>query len=169
MLRKLAAATGAALFAVGLNAAPSPGTETPAAGTDVPVELFVANRGRGSDRPPAATPPEIPGSPPPGEHPNPPPVEAPPPSPPPALPPAPPPVETGPTPTTAPAEFVGPVETVRPSLRVPEDAPTRLPQTGRGSRPLTAAGGGSLLAAGLAVIGGARHRRRASRPVRRRW
>ncbi|HEV3363451.1 MAG TPA: LPXTG cell wall anchor domain-containing protein, partial [Acidimicrobiia bacterium] len=49
-----------------------------------------------------------------------------------------------------------PSEAVRP----PAEAPQRLPQTAADSRPLAVAGGASLVAAGLAWIGGARRRKK---------
>ena len=67
---------------------------------------------------------------------------------------APPPAEPAPT-TTVPAEPRKPSEAV-----LPKAEPRRLPQTAADSRPLTVAGGGLLIAAGLAWMGGAR---RASR------
>jgi len=75
--------------------------------------------------------------------------------------PAPPaPTEPTPTPTRAPNESGKPSETVLPT------AEPRLPKTAVDSRPLTVAGGGSLVAAGLAWIGGARRRwRRQAGPL----
>jgi LPXTG-motif cell wall-anchored protein len=63
--------------------------------------------------------------------------------------------EAVPTPTPAPAEPRRPNEAVLPRAETP-----RLPQTAADTRPLTVAGGGSLVAAGLAWIGGARRRRK---------
>lgn len=113
---------------------------------------------------PGSPPPEVPSSPPSGnsgpEVPGPdgsgPPAPAPPveTAGPPAAPefiPAPSPVET-PAPTRAPDETRKPSETVLPTTE------PRLPQTAVDSRPLTVAGGVSLVAAGLAWIGGARRR-----------
>jgi hypothetical protein len=65
---------------------------------------------------------------------------------------APPPVAPEPTPTSSPT----PSESVLPTA----EAPPRLPLTASDTRPLTVAGGASLVAAGLAWIGGARRRRK---------
>lgn len=177
MLRKLVAVTGAVVLAVGLATASAVASEVP--------ELSVANRGHGAKPPPLApTPPDIPspdtpdspppdspGLPPDDSGPGGPPADSGPP--PPAMPPAAPPPDVPtesppPAPVAAPDE-VRPVENVRLPAGFSEEAPTRLPQTGSGSRPLTATGGVSLLGAGLAVIAGARQKRRAaSRPGPRR-
>jgi hypothetical protein len=126
-------------------------------------------RRKGSAPPPVGAPvPEEPSSPPPDDSgagaPGPgdsgPPPSAAPPAAPDFTPPAPPPVAPGPTPTSAPAEFGGPSESVLPAVRPPAEAPPRLPLTAVDTRPLTVAGGGSLVAAGLAWIGGARRRRK---------
>jgi LPXTG-motif cell wall-anchored protein len=72
----------------------------------------------------------------------------------------------GPTPTMSsppsPGEFVGPAETATNPPRSAAGAPG-LPQTGGDTRPLAAAGGFNLLAAGIAVIAGARRRNRKRR------
>lgn len=178
MLRKIAAGAGAAVVAAGLAIAPAaaaglPGTPadpcaaTATCVTAVPaVADFSAVKRRSSGPPPVGTPsPEVPSSPPPdvsgpgGAPPSapPPPPEsaAPPPAPDTTPVPAPPPIGPAPTPTTAPAEPRRPSEAVLPTAEVP----TRLPQTAADSRPLAVAGGGSLIVAGLAWIGGARRRR----------
>ena len=176
MLRKLVAVTGAVVLAVGLATASAVASEVP--------ELSVANRGHGSKPPLAPTPPDVPlpdtpdspppdspGLPPDGSGPSGPPPDSgpPPPAMPPAAPPPDVPVESPPPTPPAPPEEVRPVERNRPPAGFSEEAPTRLPQTGSGARPLTATGGVSLLGAGLAVIAGARHKRRAAtRPVPRR-
>ena len=171
MLRKLVAVTGAVVLAVGLATASAVASEVP--------ELSVANRGHGSKPPLAPNPPDVPlpdtpdspppdspGLPPDGSGPSGPPADSGPP--PPAAPPPDVPVES-PPPPPAPPEEVRPVERARPPAGFSEEAPTRLPQTGSGARPLTAMGGTSLLGAGLAVIAGARRQRRAAtRPGRRR-
>ena len=180
MLRKIAAGTSAALVAAALAVAPAaaagiPGApDDPCAGTATCVTVAPAvadfsavKRGR-SGPPPVGTPtPEGPSSPPPddagpggpggGAPPSAPPLESagPPPAPDITPVPPPPPIEPAPTPTTAPAEPRRPSEAVLPTA----EAPTRLPQTAADSRPLTAAGGISLMAAGLAWMGGARRRR----------
>jgi LPXTG-motif cell wall-anchored protein len=75
------------------------------------------------------------------------------------------------TPTTAPAAVApspppprgklgAPGESLLPSAQPPPEAAPRLPQTASDTRPLTVAGGGSLIAAGLAWIGSARRRRK---------
>jgi len=69
--------------------------------------------------------------------------------------PAPPPVAPAPR-----APSGGPGESVLPETQPPAGAPSRLPQTASDTGPLTVAGGGSLMAAGLAWIGGARRRRK---------
>ena len=69
------------------------------------------------------------------------------------------PVEAGPPPAPR-AALGGPGESVLPETQPPPRAPSRLPQTAGETRPLTVAGGGSLIAAGLAWIGGARRRRK---------
>ena len=161
MLRKLVAVTGAVILAVGLGTASAVASDMP--------ELSVANRGHGS-KPPLAPTPDVPtpdtGSPPPDDSgPGGPPAESAPP--PPAMPPAVP-TESPTTVPPPPPEEVRPVEKVR-LPAASEEAPTRLPQTGTGARPLTATGGASLLGAGLAVIAGARQKRRAAtRPGPRR-
>src|SRR5438067_2995205 len=77
---------------------------------------------------------------------------------------APPPAPAGPAPTSSPAELAGPAESGRVPAGGPgEEAPPRLPRTGPEARPLAAVGGANLIAAGLALIGGAR-RRRPSQP-----
>jgi len=78
-----------------------------------------------------------------------------------------PPALTPPAAPAPPAAFTAPAASVRAPAGAPEEATPALPSTGRDDRPLTAAGGGSLFAAGLALIGGARHRRRQrlSRPA----
>ena len=174
MLRKLVAVTGAVMLAAGLGTASAVASEMP--------ELSVANRGHGS-KPPLAPipdvpspdtdspPPDSPGLPPDDSGPGGPPADsAPPPlAPPPAAPPPAVPTESPTTAPPAPPEEVRPVEKVRLPAGSSEEAPTRLPQTGSGARPLTATGGASLLAAGLAVIAGARRKRRAAtRPGPRR-
>jgi hypothetical protein len=73
---------------------------------------------------------------------------------------SPPEVPTGPAPTAAPADLAGPAETTRTPNGRPEASPAPLPVTGHDARPLAAAGGVNLVAAGLAFIGGARRRRR---------
>ena len=172
MLRKIAAGTSAAVVAAGLAAAPGVAAGIPAPPGDVcgdpscvsVVTDFSGARRRNSS-PPVGTPtPEAPSSPPQDSAP-----EAPPPASPPVetagppadtsspLPPAP--VESGPPP--APRALGGPGESVLPETQPP--SPPRLPQTASETRPLTAAGGGSLIAAGLAWIGGARRRRK--RPI----
>ena len=77
--------------------------------------------------------------------------------------PSPSPVSSGPASTTSPADFVGPAETAFVPAESPGSPPV-LPLTGREARPLAAAGGANLIAAGLAFIGGARRRRRRMRP-----
>jgi len=176
MLRKIAVGTSAAVVAAALAVAPAaaaglpgpPGDSCAEVATCVavasPVAEFSAVK-RGAGAPPVGTPsPEEPTSPPPdhsgpGGPPSapPPPLESagPPPAPDITPVPAPPPIEPAPTPTTAPAEPRRPSEAVLPTA----EAPTRLPQTAADSRPLTVAGGVSLIAAGLAWIGGARRRR----------
>ena len=141
----------------------------------VPSDVSAASRRHGSGPPPVGSPPvpTNPGSPesggpgvpassealPPGDSPEPPgstditPMLSPPP------------VSTGPTPASSPAEFVGPAETDFVPAAGPEGRPRSLPQTGRGSRPLAAAGGAHLLAAGLALIAGARRRKRREGPA----
>jgi LPXTG-motif cell wall-anchored protein len=136
------------------------------------VADFSAVRRNSPAPPPVATPgPEAPSNPPPddagpgGPGPGPgdsaPPAAAPPAEPPtpPAAPDftpvtAPPPAEPVPTPTSAPAEPREPSEAVLPR------AEPRLPQTAADSRPLMVVGGASLIAAGLAWMGGARRRRK---------
>jgi len=76
------------------------------------------------------------------------------------MPAAPPDAPPAPPPTSPPAEPRRPAERVLPT----DEAPTRLPLTAVDSRPLTVAGGGSLVAAGLAWIGGARRRRKPADP-----
>jgi LPXTG-motif cell wall-anchored protein len=196
MLRKIAAGTGAAIVAAGLAVAPAaaaglsgpPADRCAEAATCVTVVPAVADfwavKRKSSGPPSTGTPiPEVPSSPPPidsgpgGPGPGgaPPPAPSPPaagPAPAPAPAPditqvpAPAPIEPVPPPTTAPAEPRRPSEAVRPAA----EAPTRLPQTATDSRPLTVAGGGSLIAAGLAWMGGARRRNASgvSRPGRRR-
>jgi LPXTG-motif cell wall-anchored protein len=78
-----------------------------------------------------------------------------------------PPAAPAPTATSWPAEFGKPAETVLPAAQPPSEAAPRLPQTGNETRPLTAAGGASLFAAGLAWIGGARRRRKRRSSQRR--
>ena len=178
MLRKIAAGTSAAVVAAALAVAPAagaglPGTpDDPCAGTATCVTAgadFSAVKRKSSGPPPTGTPvPEVPSNPPPdgsgaggpgpggGASPAAPPLErAGPPSAPDITPAPPPPPEPAPTPTTAPAEPGRPSEAILPTA----EAPTRLPQTAADSRPLTVVGGGSLIAAGLAWIGGARRRR----------
>jgi len=149
------------------SAGPSCVTVTPV------VTDFSDARRRSGSPPPVGTPaPEAPGSPPPPDStPEAPPVDSgPPPSAGPpvetAVPPAdtasplpPAPVEPGPPPAPR-APLGGPGESVLPETRPPARAPSRLPQTASETRPLTVAGGGSLIAAGLAWIGGARRRRK---------
>ena len=174
MLRKLVAVTGAVFLAVGLATASAVASEMP--------ELSVANRGHGAKPPPLAptpsvpspdtpdsSPPDSPGLPPDDSGPGGPPADSGPP--PPAMPPAAPPPPDVPveSPSPAPApppppEEVRPAEKLRPPAGFSEEAPTRLPQTGSGVRPLTATGGASLLGAGLAVIAGARQKKRAATP-----
>jgi LPXTG-motif cell wall-anchored protein len=72
---------------------------------------------------------------------------------------APPLAEAGPPPSPR-AELGGPGESVLPSVQPPRQTAPRLPQTASDTRPLTVAGGGSLFAAGLAWIAGARRRRK---------
>ena len=173
MLRKLVAVSGAVVLAVGLATAS-------AAASDMP-ELSVANRGHGAKPPLVPTPPDVPspdtpdspGLPPDDSGPGGPPLDSGPP--PPAMPQAAPPPEVpvaAPAPAPAPPpppDEVRPVEHVRTPAGFSEEAPTQLPQTGSGARPLTATGGASLLGAGLAVIAGARQKRRAAtRPGPRR-
>jgi LPXTG-motif cell wall-anchored protein len=179
MLRKIAAGTSAAVVAAALAVAPAAAAEPPRLSADPCAETatcvtvvpavadFSAVKRRSSGPPPVGTPtPEVPSSPPPdlsGPGPGGAPPSAPPPppasaAPPPAPeiipPPAPPLIEPAPTPTTSPAEPRRPSEVVLPTAEVP----TRLPQTAADSRPLTVVGGASLIAAGLAWIGGARRR-----------
>ncbi|HEY4411230.1 MAG TPA: LPXTG cell wall anchor domain-containing protein, partial [Acidimicrobiia bacterium] len=72
-------------------------------------------------------------------------------------------VPAGPAPSVPPPEEAGPAEANRLPLGAPaEELAPALPRTGGQSRPLAAAGGTSLFAAGLAMITGARHRRRRS-------
>jgi hypothetical protein len=66
----------------------------------------------------------------------------------------------GPAPTPSPAATAQPAETARTANDSPEASPPPLPVTGHDARPLAAAGGVNLIAAGLAFIGGARRRRR---------
>lgn len=184
MLRKIAAGASAAVVAAGLAAAPAAATGFPGSPADpcsdvaqterqgpcVTVVPFSAVK-RNSGPPAVGTPtPEVPSSPPsdgsgPGPGDTAPPPASPPPSPPlesagpPPAPditpvPAPAPVEPAPTPTPAPAEPRKPSEAVLPT------AEPRLPQTATDTRPLTVAGGCSLIAAGFAWIGGARRRRK---------
>lgn len=175
MLRKLVAVSIAAIVAAGLAV-------TSAMASEEPPRIAVSKRGPSVQPPlgpttpttsrPEVLPPDKPSIPRddrdfgPGPDLSGPPPAAPPPTPPPL--PSPPPVSPGPTLPSHPADDVGPDETVRLPAGRPEDAPVRLPQTGSGTRPLTATGGASLLAAGLAVIAGARQRSRISQPVRRR-
>ena len=183
MLRKIAAGASAAVVAAALAAAPAAATGFPGSPADacsdvaqteqqgpcVTVVPFSAVKRNGSGPPPVGTPiPEEPTSPPPGgSGPGdaPPPPASPPPAPPlesagpppaPDITPVPPPapIEPAPTPRSAPAEPRKPSEAVLPT------AEPRLPQTAVDSAPLTVAGGGSLIAAGLAWIGGARRRRK---------
>ena len=179
MLRKIAAGTGAAIVAAGLAAAPAAATELSGSPADACSEVtscltvapaigdFSSVRRKSSEPPSVGNPvPEEPSSPPPGDSgpggpgpgdsgppPTAPPLET-------AGPPAAPdftPVtapEVIPTPTSAPAEPRRPSEAILPTA----ETPPRLPQTAADSRPLTVAGGGSLVAAGLAWIGGARRR-----------
>jgi len=154
-------------------------SQGPSCGTVNSVVTDFSGAHRSASPPPVGTPvPEAPSSPPPDisgpETPG--PGESPPPAPsgPPAdtsSPPSPPVV----TPTPAPAPVApspppalraptgGPGENVLPQSQPPTRAPARLPQTAGDTRPLTVAGGGSLIAAGLAWIGGASRRRK--RPV----
>ncbi|MCA1843486.1 MAG: LPXTG cell wall anchor domain-containing protein [Actinobacteria bacterium] len=159
------------------SAGPSCVTVAPAV-----ADFSSAHRHSASPPPPGTPVPEVPSSAPPVESPGPeapgpgesvPPAPAGPPadtsSPPSdtASPPAPPeltPSPVAPSPPPAPrSDFGGPGESVLPSTQPPAEA-ARLPQTASETRPLTAAGGGSLIAAGLAWIGGARRRRK--RPAR---
>jgi LPXTG-motif cell wall-anchored protein len=175
MLRKLVAVTGTVFVAVGLATASAVASEVP--------EVSVANRGHGAKPPYGSTPPDVPSpdspygpspdSPglPPDSGPGGPPADSgpPPPAMPPAAPPPDVPVESPPPAPPAPPEEVRPVEKVRPPAGFSDEAPTRLPQTGSAARPLTATGGASLLGAGLAVIAGARQKRRTvTRPGPRR-
>ena len=184
MLRRIAAGTSAALIAVGLAVAPARATGLPPATSAVssgsvlrgPLPDISAAHRNSSTPPTVGTPiPETPNSPPsdesgpggpgPGDSgppsPSAPPVDSPPPpspevTPPPA-PPAPPAEALAPTPPTPPAAPRGPSgKSVLPT------AEPRLPQTAAESQPLTVAGGASLIAAGLAWIGGARRRRKAT-------
>ena len=186
MLRRFAAGTSAALVAVGLAVAPAwanglpPATSAVSSGSALrgPLpDISAANR-NSSTPPTVGTPiPETPSSPPsdesgpggpgPGDSgppsPSAPPVDSstPPLSPDVTAPPAPPapPVEApAPTPPAPPAAPRGPSgESVLPIAEKPH-----LPQTAAESQPLTVAGGVSLIAAGLAWIGGARRRRKAA-------
>ena len=181
MLRKIAAGTSAAVVAAALAVAPAAAAGLPRPPADpcaeaadcvavAPAVAEFSTVKRGSGAPPVGTPtPEEPTSTPPddsgpagpgpgGAPPSipPPPLESAGPPPVPEIRPAPaPPIEPAPTPTTAPAEPRRPSEAVLPTSEVP----TRLPQTAAESRLLTVAGGVSLIAAGLAWIGGARRRR----------
>ena len=145
----------------GFSSARRNSSAPPPVGTPVPEE-------------PSSPPPDVPSSPPPGDSgpgsPGPgdsgPPAPAPPietagpPAAPEFTPAAPLPVEPSPAPTRAPNESGKPSETVLPTTE------PRLPKTAVDSRPLTVAGGGSLVAAGLAWIGGARRRwKRQARPL----
>jgi len=78
--------------------------------------------------------------------------------PPPLSPPAP-----APAPAASPAASTGAAEGARSPAGAPEEATPNLPRTGRDDRPLAAAGGANLIAAGLALIAGARHRRQRGR------
>jgi LPXTG-motif cell wall-anchored protein len=129
-------------------------------------DLSAAHR-RNSGPPPVKTPiPDVPTDvSPPADTSGPPPVDS---GPPPAAPPAPPPVapeappvETpAPAPPEAPPAPPAPRESGREANSVLPEAQPRLPQTAADTRPLTAAGGSSLIAAGLAWIGGARRRKK---------
>jgi|GEM_PF-2892517 len=66
-------------------------------------------------------------------------------------------------PPAAPAPPARPAEAVRARAGAPEETTPDLPRTGRDDRRLTVAGGANLIAAGLALIGGARYRRRPAR------
>jgi LPXTG-motif cell wall-anchored protein len=177
MLRKIAAGTGAAVVAACLAAAPAVAAGLPASVGDVcaapscvPVTPVVTDfsGARRNASPPVGTPvPEEPSGPPPNVSvpESPPPVDSVPPpsagtaSPPPA--PEPTTAQVAPSPPPAPrAPLGGPGETVLPEAQPPARAPSRLPQTASDTRPLTVAGGGSLIGAGLAWIGGARRRKR---------
>lgn len=182
MLRKIAAGTSAALIAIGLAAAPAVATGLTAVPGAVasedpqsPLPDTSAARRKSSGPPPVGSPaPEVPSSPPrddsgpggpgPGDS-GPPPSSVPPveTAGPPASPdfaPTPAPPEE-PPPPPPPAEPRKAAEHVLPTAK----APTRLPLTAVDSRPLTVAGGASLIAAGLAWIGGARRRRPAGPPA----
>jgi LPXTG-motif cell wall-anchored protein len=63
-------------------------------------------------------------------------------------------------PARAPPAPPAPRESGREANNVLPEAQPRLPQTAADTRPLATAGGGSLIAAGLAWIGGARRRKR---------
>ncbi len=76
---------------------------------------------------------------------------------------SPPPVSTGPAPMSSPADLAGPAETALVPAGSPGESAPLLPRTGGDARPLAAAGGLNLIAAGLALIGGARRRRRRQR------
>ena len=183
MLRRFAAGTSAALVAVGLAIAPAwanglpPATSAVSSESDLsgPLADISAAHRNSSSPPTAGTPiPESPSSPP-SDEPGPgdsgppappaPPVDTapPPPSPDVTPPPAPPalpaeaPVPAPPSPPTASRGPSG--DSVLPK------AEPRLPQTAAESQPLTVAGGASLIAAGLAWIGGARRRRKAAGPL----
>ena len=182
MLRRFAAGTSAALVAVGFAVAPAWANGLPAATSavssesDLPSPLAdISAAHRNTSPPTVGTPiPETPNSPPsdesgpggpgPGDSgppsPSGPPVDSssPPPSPDVTPPPGPPveaPAPTPPAPQAAPRGPSG--ENVLPTAEKPH-----LPQTAAESQPLTVAGGASLIAAGLAWIGGARRRRTAA-------
>jgi hypothetical protein len=75
-----------------------------------------------------------------------------------------PPPAPAPSPSPGPAASARPAERVRTPAGAPEELTPNLPRTGRDDRPLAVAGGANLIAAGLALIGGARHRRRRQAP-----
>ena len=62
-------------------------------------------------------------------------------------------------PATSPGASTRPAEGARSPAGAPAETPPNLPRTGRDDRPLAVAGGANLIAAGLALIAGARHRR----------
>jgi LPXTG-motif cell wall-anchored protein len=156
-------------------AAPAPVAAPAVPDPAVPGPAFadpaVSSAHRRTSKPPADTPvPEVP--PPADSGPGGPgPIDSgpPPPASPPSAPPAPPelpPIETPPPPaptsTSAPQESGRQADNVLPAVQPPE----QLPQTAAETRPLTIAGGGSLIAAGLAWMGGARRRNRRARHPR---
>src|SRR5581483_1135792 len=66
-------------------------------------------------------------------------------------------------PAAPPAASTRPAEAARAPAGAPAEAQPNLPRTGRDDRPLAVAGGANLIAAGLALIAGARHRRQRAR------